>query len=144
MIRESELFAAKGHRLVSATHATTLEVTKEGHLTSRGTCIVAVRSEKGASDLSPAFKELAKDPEATIILNLECNGVEDVVRGRGSQFLTFTHPTDMVFRRSDFTCDRTLAIHSDKSAFLLKRSLIKELRKELPVRVLLEVRLHMA
>jgi len=139
-IRETEVFRAIGHALISAKHDTTLEITREGHLTKRGTCIVAIRSDKGARDLSPQFKRLARDPRAEIVLRLECNGIEDIVRARGSGLLTFTHPTDIVIRTSDFTCGRTVAIHSDKSASGLKRSLIGELRKGLNVNITLEAR----
>jgi len=140
-IREIEAFSAMGHALISATHNTTLEITREDHLTKRGTCIVAIRSDKGAGDLSPGFKRLAKDPRAEIVLRLECNGIEDTVRARGHRLLTFTHPTDIVIRTSDFTCGRTVAIHCDKSASRLKRSLIGELRKQLSVNIILEARL---
>ena len=140
-IREIEAFSAMGHALISATHNTTLEITREDHLTRRGTCIVAVRSDKGARDLSPGFKRLARDPRAEIVLRMECNGIEDTARARGNGLLTFTHPTDIVIRKSDFTCGRTVAIHCDKSASRLKRSLIKELQKQLSVNIILEARL---
>jgi len=142
MIRATDSFRAKGHRLISASHATTLEITKDVNLTRRGSCIVAVNSEKGAVDLSSDFKHLAKDPETVITLVIECNGIIDTVVARGSQNLTFTHPTDIVFRKSSFTCGRTVAIHSDKSASLLKRSLVEELRKEREVEIFLEARLQ--
>jgi len=142
VMQETEAFWAMGHVLVSATHSTTLEITKEGHLTKRGSCIVAICSEKGARDLSAQFKMIAKNPEAEITLRLKCNGIEDAIRARGSQALTFTHPTDIVFRTSDFTCGRTVAIRSDKSASLLKRSLVNELKKQLPVHISLVARLE--
>jgi len=140
-VREIEAFRAMGHTLISATHGTTLEITREDHLTRRGTCIVAIRSDKGARDLSPQFKRVARNAGAVIVLRLECNGVEDFIRARGNRLLTFTHPTDIVIRTSDFTCGRTVAIHSDKSASHLKRSLIKELQKQLIVNITLEARL---
>lgn len=102
---------------------------------------MAIRSDKGARDLTPQFKRVARNPEAEIVLRLECNGIEDTVRARGSRLLTFTHPTDIVIRTSDFTCGRTVAIHSNKSASHLKRSLIRELQKQHSVNITLEVRL---
>ncbi|MGQ9514019.1 MAG: DUF371 domain-containing protein [Thermoproteota archaeon] len=131
---------AKGHRLISASHETTLEITKDSHITRRGSCIVAVRSEKGARDLSPEFKRLAKIQGSVITLYLECNGIVDTVNAQGSKDLTFTDPTDIVLRKSNYICGRTVAILSNKSARLLKRSLVEELRKENPVKVFLEVR----
>ncbi|MBO3802475.1 MAG: DUF371 domain-containing protein [Candidatus Brockarchaeota archaeon] len=138
MIRATDRFKANGHRLISARHDATLEITKDAHVTKRGSCIIAVRSEKGAIDLDSEFKRLAKFPETVITLAIRCNGVEDSVVARGSRGLTFTHPTDIVFRKSGFTCGRTVAVYSDKSASLLKRSLIEEIRKEFPVEIALE------
>jgi hypothetical protein len=46
----------------------------------------------------------------------------------GSQNLILSHPSDIVIRKSDHICNRTLAIRSDKAACDLKRLLAKELR----------------
>ena len=56
--QEIEAFWAMGHELISATHGTTLEITKEGHLTKGGNCIVAISSEKGARrrSISPTIQ----------------------------------------------------------------------------------------
>jgi hypothetical protein len=142
MIRATDSFMAEGHRLISANHKSTLEITKDSYITKRGSCIVAIRSEKGARDLSPEFKRLAKIQGSIITLYLECNGIVDTVKAQGSQDLTFTDPNDIIFRTSNYTCGRTVAIYSEKPAYLLKRSLIEEIRKGDPVKVFLEVSLR--
>ncbi len=124
-----EVFYAHGHKEVRATHPTTLEITKEEKLTSRGDCIVAVGSLKGALDLSEKFKEIAKDSETKIILTLEADGLVEVIRGYGDQKLSFTHPTDLVVRKSTYTCPRTIMVKADKAAANLSRKFVLKVRK---------------
>ena len=42
--------------MITATHTTSFEITKERHLTAKGDCILAVDSSKGAADLSEEFR----------------------------------------------------------------------------------------
>jgi len=138
-LRVSERFKARGHRLVAATHVTTLMLTKDDYLTERGDCIVAIGSEKGAADLSPEFREAARNPSAVVTVTISCNGVSDVVRGRGSERLTVQHPSDLVLRKSSFVCSRTVATRIDKPAAALNRQLIAEIRKGLEVEICMGV-----
>jgi len=138
-----ELIRARGHPNVRATHPTTLEITKEEHLTPRGDCIVAVGADKGARDLSEEFKRAARDPNAIITLVIEVPelGLRDVVRARGHPGLTFEHPTDLVVRKSDYICGRTVAIRADKAAKDLSRELVRALRDP-STQVLIRLEVH--
>ena len=111
-----EKIEAWGHENITSKNRTTLEVTKDPHLTLRGDCIVAVNANKGAVDLSPEFKELARKEETRITIILEVGGLKEVVHGLGNPSLTFTHTGDLVARKSTFTCSRTLMINSDNAA----------------------------
>jgi len=62
----------------------------------------------------------------TIII--EAGELKEVVRARGSPRLLFTHPTDLVVRKSNYVCGRTLAIRADKAANDLSRKLIEKIR----------------
>jgi hypothetical protein len=106
----------------------TLEVTKETHLTKRGDCIIALAANKGARDLSPEFKKLAQNEKAKINITIEADDQVEVVNAYGHPQLSFTHPTDLVVRKSDYTCNRTLAIHADKAAKDLPKTLVKKLQ----------------
>jgi len=128
-MRVIEDFVAFGHKLIKATHPTTLEITKEKELTERGDCIVAVSSSKGALDLDEKFKEVAKKPETKITLVLKVNRFVEVISGFGSPNLTFTHPTDLVVRKSSYTCPRTIMVKADKAAVNLSRKFVSEIRK---------------
>ena len=126
----AELVRARGHPNVRATHPTTLEITRETHLTPRGDCIVAVGADKGARDLSKAFKEAARREGALIRITIEVpsRGLREVIMARGHPGLTFEHPTDMVVRKSDYVCGRTVAIRADKAAKDLSRELVEALK----------------
>ena len=126
----TEFIRARGHPNIRATHPTTLEITKEPFLTPRGDCIIAVGADKGARDLSEIFKSAARDPASVIIMTIEVPsaGLSEVVRARGHPALTFEHPTDMVVRKSAYTCGRTIAVMADKAARDLSRELVNALK----------------
>lgn len=119
-----ERVTAWGHENVLSLHETTIEVTMEPDLTKRGDCIIGVSADGGLLDLSDDFKSAARDSNAKIKVTFTAGDIKETVVGRGHPGLSFTHKTDMVIRKSDFICDRTLMIHADKSAAELDRKLI--------------------
>ena len=119
---------AHGHENIQATHETTFEITKETTLTKRGDCIIAVEATKGAADLPIEFKEAARKKGVQITITIEAGELREIVRSRGSPRLLFTHPTDLVVRKSDHVCGRTLAIRADKAASDLSRKLIEKIQ----------------
>ena len=125
-----EIVRARGHPNIRAEHPTTFEITREEELTPRGDCIIAVGANKGARDLSKAFKEAARSEGAriTIIIEVPSVGLREIVMAQGHPGLTFDHPTDLVVRKSDFVCSRTVAVKADKAARDLSRELVRALR----------------
>lgn len=119
-----------GHRNILAENKATFEITKETHLSKKGDCIVGIRASKGACELSDEFKRLARKENARITVIFQVDNTREVVIGRGSSQLTFTHPTDLVARKSSYTCGRTLMIKTNKAATDLSRHLIKNLKKD--------------
>jgi len=119
---------AHGNENIQATHGTTFEITKEPTLTKRGDCIIAVEATKGAADLPPEFKEAARKKGAQITITIEAGELKEIVRAKGNSRLLFTHPADLVVRKTDYVCGRTLAIGADKAASDLSRKLIEKLR----------------
>ena len=119
---------AHGHKNIQATHETTFEITKETTLTKRGDCIIAVEATKGAADLPIEFKEAARKKSSQITITIEAGELREIVRSRGSPRLLFTHPTDLVVRKSDHVCGRTLAIRADKAASDLSRKLVEKIQ----------------
>ncbi len=118
---------ARGHENIQATHKTTFEITKEPTLTKRGDCIMAVGATKGASDLSFEFKEAARKRGAEITITIEAGKLRESVRAEGSPLLLFTHPTDLVIRKTDYVCGRTVAIKADKAAKDFSRAFVQKI-----------------
>ena len=119
---------ARGHENIQATHKTTFEITKGPALTMRGDCIIAVEATKGAADLPLEFKEAARKKGAQMTITIEAGELREVIRSRGSPRLLFTHPTDLVVRKSGYVCGRTLAIRADKVANDLSRKLVEKIK----------------
>lgn len=124
----TEVILAYGHQNVRATHTTTLEITKEPHLSAEGTCIIAVAANKALADLSSEFKSLMRRSNTELAVLLEAGKTVDMLKARGSSRLTMRHPTDMVIRKSDYACDRTLGIKADKAASDLSRDVVAKLK----------------
>lgn len=121
-------FFAYGHENILSTHKTTFEITKETELSKRGNCIVAVASTKGAIDLPIDFKKAAKKENSKITITIEADGLKETSTGKGSPQLQFTHPTDLVVRKSKFVCNRTLAIEVDKASIDFSRKFVEKLQ----------------
>jgi hypothetical protein len=124
-----ESFTAHGHNNIRATHNSTIEVTKESDLSTRGECIVAVSAEKGLRDLNKEMKMAARCPNAIISLSLRVGGCIFISTGRGHADLTWEHPTDIVTRMSSYICPRTLLVHANKADMHMSRSLIQLLKE---------------
>jgi len=119
---------ARGHENIQATHRTTFEITKESTLTKRGDCIIAIGATKGAADLPLGFQETARSEGAQMTITIEAGELKEVIRARGSPRLLFTHPTDLVVRKSNYVCGRTLAVMADKAASDFSRKLVEKIR----------------
>lgn len=123
-----EVIFGCGHKNIQATHKTTLEFTKDKHLSKKGDCIVTVAADKALVNLSAEFKENLRKPHVKLIIIIEADGIIDQVNAHGSPQLILTHPTDMVIRKSDYICNRTLAVHADKAAQDLSKALLEKLK----------------
>ena len=135
-----EVVFGYGHENIQATHKTTLEFTKDPHLTKKGDCIVTVAADKALADLSAEFKENLRKRHAKLSVLIEVDGVTEQVNAYGSPRLSLTHLTDMVIRKSDYVCNRTLAIHADKAAQDLPREFVEKLKNpKQKVKITLEV-----
>jgi len=119
---------ALGHENIQAIHPSTLMFTKEKHLSKTGDCVVGVASDKAVADLNQKFKDALRKPNAKLTIIIEAGGLTEQINASGSPKLILTHPTDIVIRKSDYICNRTLAIRADKSANDLPRELAEKLK----------------
>lgn len=134
-----EVTLARGHSEVTATHPTTLMVTKDEEVGPEADCVVAVGADKGAADLGGDLRR-AIGFGAAVEVTLEAGGMREVIRGRGHGELSLSDPKDLVIRKSDYTCGRTLMIKADKAAADLSQELVEHLKDpETRVRVVVRV-----
>ena len=118
-----------GHENIVAKNKSTFEITKDSYLTTKGDCIIAVNASKGAFDLDPSFKKVAAQNKTEISMHIKVDDCEQAVSGRGGSSLTFQHPTDLVVRKSNFQCERTLMIRSNKAAFDFPSDFVAKLQQ---------------
>lgn len=140
-LEEIEKVNALGNPLIKSTHKSTFGITRDEYLTERGDCIIAIRANKAAKDLSERFKEIAKNPRAEITIIIESGGEKETVKAYGDPNLSFTHQSDIVVRKSSYVCGRTVAIRANKAACDLSRRLVEKLKiPNAPVKILLIAR----
>ena len=120
-----------GHENIRSNHQKTIEITKESHLTPQGDCIVGVNATSSCADLPQELKQKLKNPNSKISFSINVGDEEFVVNGRGHPDLILTHQDDIVIRKSDFICPRTLAVKCDKASDLVPRSMISLLQNPL-------------
>ena len=125
-----EIIRFHGQANITATHATTLEVTREEHTTKRGNCIVGVGADKACVDLSQQTKTLLRQMDTIVRVLIEVGGWSFEATASGDPSLVLSSSVEMVLRKSSFICPRTLAVRSNRSAFDLPRQMVLLLQNE--------------
>lgn len=82
----------------------------------------------GASGLSAAFRDIALEEGSTLLTRLTCGNQTVIVRAEGGSGLCLDHPYDMVWRKSSYTCGRTIGIRADHAARDLPEEMVSLLR----------------
>jgi hypothetical protein len=117
-----------GHKNIRSNHQRTIEITKESHLTPSGDCIIGVNASASCADLPYSLKKKLQTPNSKILCSIKVDNHEFHVEGMGNENLILTHMEDIVIRKSDFVCPRTLAIKCDKASDLIPREMISLLQ----------------
>ncbi len=117
-----------GHANIRSNHKKTIEITKESHLTPQGDCIVGVNANSSCAELPQELKNRLKDITAKVVFLITVGELEFTIEGRGHHDLILTHTEDIVIRKSDFICPRTLAVKCDKASDLLPREMVSLLQ----------------
>jgi len=123
------IIRAQGHVNVQATHSSTFEVTLGSTLSIRGDCIIGVNASHSAQDINNLLGAILKRVDTKVRTHLSVGEITDQVQGFGSPHLLLTSPTSLVWRKSAFIDERTIAIRCDKSAKDLNRQLIESLQQ---------------
>lgn len=117
-----------GHENIRSNHRKTIEITKESSLTPRGDCIVGVSATSSCNDLPQEIKDKLRNPGSKVTFSISINTHQFTVVGSGHPDLILTHKEDIVLRKSDFICPRTIAIKCDKASDLLPREMVSLLQ----------------
>lgn len=117
----------KGHKNISSLHKSTFEITKDKEITPSGDCIIGVSSNYVLDDFPNDLKKEIANSNTKIIVTLETENASDKIIGWGHENLSLSHSADIVCRKSNYTCSRTLMIKSNKAACDLNRDLINDL-----------------
>ena len=117
-----------GHKNIRSNHKKTIEITKESNLTPRGDCIIGVSANSSCADLPEELKIKLKNPETHVHFLIKVDDDEFVLEGMGHSDLTLTHDEDIVLRKSDFTCPRTISVKCDKASNLVPREMVSKLQ----------------
>lgn len=118
----------KGHNNVTSLHKSTFEITKDTEIGPTADCIIGVGMDQSMLDFPDDFKSRIADSNTQITVILDSENGHDEIVGWGHEDLTLTHPTDIVIRKSDYVCSRTLMIKADKAAKDLDHDLICDLK----------------
>jgi len=56
--------------------------------------------------------------------SIDVNGISFKVKGKGHKEIVCSHPNDIVLRKSNYVCDRTIAVNCDKGSDSISRKLV--------------------
>lgn len=118
---------ATGHENVTATHASTWEVTTDDYLTPAGDCILGIEADFAPAEVDRDFVGACRKRNAEIVAEFEADGHVDVIAGEGHPDLEFSNERGFVGRTSEYVDDRTVMVNADKSAADLDRGLVDAL-----------------
>jgi uncharacterized protein len=126
MVQDEVTF--RGHPNVQSLHTKTVEITKDEHLTLRGDCIIGVRANKACADLDQSLRRRLQINESMVKIEIMVGDETFAISGRGNERLSLLNTHDIVIRKTNFVCPRTMSIKCDKSSFDLPRNIVNMLR----------------
>jgi uncharacterized protein len=128
MVQDEVVFY--GHRNVQSLHAKTIEITKDEHLSTRGDCIIGVRANKGCADLDEMLKRRLKSDSAVVVMEVMVGPESVTVTGTGDRRLNLLHPHDIVLRKTNFACPRTISVRCNMASSDMPRKMVRLLQDD--------------
>jgi uncharacterized protein len=119
-----------GHPNIRSLHAKTIEITKDEHLTPRGDCIIGVKADKACADLDESFKHRLKSNSSVVRMEIMVGDESFLISGMGDGRLSMLNAHDIVIRRTNFVCPRTMSVLCDKASSDMPRKLVKMLQDQ--------------
>ena len=117
-----------GHPNIRSLHAKTIEITKDEHLTPRGDCIIGVRANKACADLDEALKHRLKSNSVVVKIEVIVGNESFLITGMGDHRLTMLNSQDIVIRRTNFACPRTISVLCNKASSEVPRRIVERLQ----------------
>ena len=139
MVQDEIIFY--GHPNVRSTHKKTIEITKAPTLSLRGDCIIGVNANKACRDLNPTLKSLLQQADLVVKMEIEVRDLSFAIDARSNSRLSLLNHHDIVIRKSDFVCPRTVAITSNKASSDIPSDIVQLLGKP-DIQGLLRIRIE--
>jgi hypothetical protein len=119
-----------GHPNIRSLHAKTIEITKDEHLTPRGDCIIGVKADKACADLDESLKHRLKSNSSVIKIEIMVGDKSFLISGSGDKRISMLNAHDIVIRKTNFVCPRTMSVLCDKASSDMPRKLVKVLQDQ--------------
>lgn len=123
-----EEIAFFGHSNVQSFHTRTVEITKEEHLTLRGDCIIGVRATKACADIDPTIKNRLMKNDSHVTIEIMVGNDTYTIAGSGDERLTLKNTHDIVVRKTNFVCPRTLSVRCNRASSDIPRRMVQALK----------------
>jgi len=117
-----------GHPNVQSLHGKTIEITKDDHLTLRGDCIIGVRASKACADLDANLKRRLRSNDSVVKIEIMVGDESFLINGKGDERFTLQNPLDIVIRKTNFVCPRTISVRCDRASSDVPREIVKLLQ----------------
>jgi hypothetical protein len=119
-----------GHPNIRSLHAKTIEITKDEHLTPRGDCIIGVKANKACADLDQSLKHRLRSNSSVVKIEIIVGDESFLISGRGDERLSMLNAHDIVVRKTNFVCPRTMSVLCNKASSDMPRKLVKMLQDQ--------------
>jgi len=119
-----------GHQNIRSLHAKTIEITKDEHLTPRGDCIIGVKADKACADLDQLLKHRLTSNSSVVKIEIIIGDESFLISGRGDERLSMLNAHDIVVRKTNFVCPRTMSVLCNKASSDMPRKLVKMLQDQ--------------
>jgi hypothetical protein len=117
-----------GHPNVQSLHARTVEITREEHLSLRGDCIIGVRADKACAGIDEKVRKRLMQDGSQATMEIIVGSKTYAIKGEGDGRLTLKNEHDIVIRKTNFVCPRTLSIRCDRASSDIPREMIELLK----------------
>ena len=127
-VLKEETVSFRGHRNIRCLHDTTIEITKAASLSTNGDCIAGVSATKACNDLDKELKARLLEHGRRVRLEINVSDITFSMHGYTDRRLTLSHDHDIVIRKSNYICPRTLCVLSSKASSDMPRDLVTKLQ----------------